>query len=102
MNLMVIVQGARSSGYPPSWLQPVVIFGLLFLASIYWGFLVLIAKKSNENSLLEIRIVRDGFPTGNPTDQHVLNKSKQEGNSRVLIYEVCRAFYYLTTRCPLV
>jgi hypothetical protein len=96
MNLMVIVQSAQSSGYPPSWLRPVIIFGLLFVASIYWGFIVLIAKTSGESSPLEIRIVRDGMPIANPADLPVLNMAKLEGNSRVVIYKVRCALYLLT------
>jgi hypothetical protein len=98
MNMMVLVQSARSSGYPPSWLRPVVIFGLLFVASIYWGFIILIANKSDQESPLEIRIVRDGVPVANIEDVPVLNKAKQEGNSRVVIYEVCRTPYSPTAK----
>jgi hypothetical protein len=86
---MVIIQSAQSGGWPPSWLWPVVIFSLLSVASLYWGFIALIANKSDSESPLQIRIIRDGFPVENPADQLELNKAKLEGNSRVVIYEVC-------------
>lgn len=95
MDMMVIVQSAQSSGSPPSWLWPVIIFGVLLIASIYWGFIVLVAKYSSESSPLEIRIVRDGIPVANPADEPVLNKARQEGNSRAVIYEVRYALYLL-------
>jgi len=89
MNLMVLVQGARSSNDPPAWLWPVIIFSLLFGASLYWLGIVEIARRSDENSPLEIRIVRDGMLVENPLDEPVLQKARTEGNSRVVIYEVC-------------
>jgi hypothetical protein len=89
VNIMVLIQSARSSGDPPPWAWPVVIFGLLLVVFLYWLGIVLIAEKSNEKSPLEIRIVRDGITVKNPLDLPVLEKAKTEGNSRVVIYEVC-------------
>jgi hypothetical protein len=95
MNMMVLVQSARASGYPPSWLRPAVIGGLVVGGLVYWGAIFIIAKKSDENSPLEIRIVRDGIEVEKEADKVELNKAKQEGNSRVVIYEVCCAICYL-------
>jgi hypothetical protein len=87
MNLVVLIQSARSAGSPPSWVRPVIIFGLLFLATFYWLIIWVIDKSSNENSPLEIRIVRDGIEVQD-ADEQLLQKAKLEGNARVIVYEV--------------
>lgn len=87
MNLTVLIQSTRSAGSPPSWVRPVIIFGLLFLATFYWLIIWVIDKTSNENSPLEIRIVRDGIEVQD-ADEQLLQKAKLEGNARVVVYEV--------------
>lgn len=88
MNLMVLIQSARASGSPPAWLRPVLIGSLLALAFIYWLAIVLIEKRSNSDSPLEIRIERDGMPLVDEADRPLLLKARLEGNSRIVVYTV--------------
>jgi hypothetical protein len=88
MNLMVLVQSARATGWPPAWVRPVLISALLAIASIYWLAIRIIEKRSNSDSPLEIRIERDGMPLLNEADRPLLLKAKLEGNSRILVYTV--------------
>jgi hypothetical protein len=95
MNFMILIKGAEincvdSDGNvsgPPSWVWPIVISGLLFGAFIYWLILWILAQKSDEHSLLEVRIVKDGMPVQD-RDKPALQKAKVEGNSRIVVYEV--------------
>lgn len=88
MNLMVLVQSARASGWPPAWLRPVLIGGVLALAFIYWLAIMIIEKRSTSASSLEIRIERDGMPLVDEADRGLLLKAKLEGNSRIVVYTV--------------
>jgi hypothetical protein len=88
MNLMVLIQSARASGWPPAWLRPVLIGALLVLAFIYWLAIVVIEKRSTSDSPLEIRIERDGMPLLDEADRPLLLKARLEGNSRIVVYTV--------------
>lgn len=89
MNFMVVVESARADGTPARWIWPVIIGCILFGATLYWASIMLIEKHSSSTSPLEIRIVRDGFPIESQQDADALARAKVEGNSRIVVYEVC-------------
>lgn len=102
---MVIIESARKTDNPadssldappddpPLWVRPAVIFGLQLVAIFYWALIMIIDKRSNSKSALEIRIVREGFPVQNEKDEIELRRAKMELNSRIIVYEV---------RCPFI
>jgi hypothetical protein len=95
MNLMVLVQSAKGAGSPPVWLRPVIVFSLLAGASIYWAAIIIIEKRSDSGSPLEIRIEKDGMPLKDDDDAALLLKAKVEGNSRIVVYKVSTPFKHI-------
>ncbi|OKL57878.1 hypothetical protein UA08_06716 [Talaromyces atroroseus] len=107
INLMVLVEGARSSGSPPPWLWPPIFGGLFLLGFIYWYILWIMARRSNENSMLEVRIVKKSRKPVEEQDRAALMQAMVEGNTRVVIYkfwpfEIEKLDYQVTEMEPLV
>jgi amino acid transporter len=90
INIMVLVESARGGGAPHRWIWPLIFFGILGGASIYWATIRLIARVSNKQSSLEIRILKNvrGGNTGTIDDQGALKQAKLEGNNRIVVYEL--------------
>lgn len=93
INMMILVQSARSREKPDRWIWPIIIFSILGVASCYWAAIRIIAKvsKSKETIPIEIRIVRStrgGGHTGKAEDTEALKKAKKHQNNRIVVYEL--------------
>lgn len=95
-NLMIMVNSAQGGGDPPSWVRPVVIFGVLLVAFVYWLIIVVIERTSNTKSPIEIRILRDGIEM-TAADLAILQKAKLDGDARAVVYEVSLCPYRFLT-----
>jgi len=90
LNVLIMVESARAPGSPSRWYWPVILFSVLGAASIYWAVLRIIARVSDNESPLEIRILKNvsGGNTGTAEDQPALKQAKLEGNNRIVVYEL--------------
>jgi amino acid transporter len=90
LNMMIMIESARAPGSLRRYYWPVILFSILGAASVYWAAIRITARVSDNESPLEIRILKNvsGGHTGTAEDQPALKQAKLEGNNRIVVYEL--------------